>query len=217
MMISPKIIIADDHSVVRQGLSLLIKEVYAQASIIQATDLKDLSSKLKEGSFDLLILDIHFPEGNCLASITEIKEAYKNLKILLFSGSAEESFAVRFVKAGVNGYVNKLSPDDEIQNAVKSVLEYGQFFTSSMKQRLLDDVLNKSVDNPLLLLSEREMEVAQLMVSGYGNLEISNKLSIQKTTVSTYKNRIFEKLNISNVVSLVSIFQENKAFLSSRN
>ena len=211
MIISPKIIIADDHSVVRQGISILINEVYPQAIILQVKDLNDLSIKLKETTFDLLILDILFPEGNCLASIIEIKENYKNLKILLFSGSADESFAVRFIKLGVNGYINKLSSDEEIKLAIRTILEKGQFFTETMKQKLVDDVLNVSVHNPLLLLSNREMEVAQLMILGLGNLEISNKLAIQKTTVSTYKNRIFEKLNITNVVSLVAIFQDNKS------
>lgn len=217
MIISPKIIIADDHSVVRQGINLLIKEVYPQASVTLVPNLKELFRTIKETNFDLLILDIHFPEGNCLTSITEIKSRYKEVKILLFSGSQEESLAVRYIKAGANGYVNKLSSNEEIQYAVQTVLEKGQFFTESMKQRLLDDVLYKSGDNPLLLLSDREMEVAQLMVLGYGNLEISNKLSVQKTTVSTYKNRIFEKLNISNVVSLVAIFQDNKSFPASEN
>lgn len=125
----------------------------------------------------------------------------------MFSAYDEEQYALRYIHAGANGFLNKDSSDAEILLAVRSVLETGKYISPSIKEKILENVFLKTPINPLETLSDREAEVARLLAKGEGNLEIANRLNIQMTTVSTYKNRIFEKLKINNVVSLVEILK----------
>ena len=128
----------------------------------------------------------------------------------MFSAYDESRYALRYIHAGANGFLNKYSKDEEIINAVKSMLETGKYISDVVKEIIIENALLKNPVNPLEKLSDREIEVAELLVNGDGNLEISNKLKIQMTTVSTFKTRIFDKLGINNVVKLVEILRVYK-------
>jgi DNA-binding NarL/FixJ family response regulator len=114
---------------------------------------------------------------------------------------------MRYLKAGAEGYLNKLSSETEFKKAFKAMMEEGAYMSDAIKQKIINASLQKKSDNPLDILSNREIEIARLLVQGEGNLEIANRLNLQNSTVSTYKNRIFEKLSISNTVALVSLLQ----------
>lgn len=200
-------LIADDHSVVRQGVSLIIKELFLNAVIHKAGNFKEIFDVLKEVKVDLLILDVNFPEGNSISILSEIKTIQPDIKILIFSVHDENIYAMRYLNAGASGYVNKEISEDEIKYAINSVISSGRYITQNIKDRILDFYISKKPVNPLDLLSNREIEVAQLLIKGYGNLEILELLNIKKTTVSTYKNRIFEKLEIDNLADLIKFFQ----------
>jgi DNA-binding NarL/FixJ family response regulator len=199
-------LIADDHGVVRQGVSLLIKELFLKADVYQAGNFKDTFKVLKENKIDLLVLDINFPDGNSLNSIAEIKSIQPDVKILIFSAYDEDIYAMRYLNAGATGYLNKGSSEEEMKQALKSMLISGKYMTQKIKDRILDSYISKAPINPLEQLSNREVEVARLLIKGYGNLEISDLLQIKKTTVSTFKNRIFEKLEIDNLAALIELF-----------
>lgn len=200
-------LIVDDHSVVRQGVSLIIKELFLNASIYMAGNFKDTFKLLKEVKFELLILDINFPDGNSINILAEIKAIQPDLKILIFSAYDENIYAMRYLNAGASGYLKKETTEDEMKEAINSMISSGKYITQNVKDRILDFYISKKPTNPLDLLSNREIEVAQLLIKGYGNLEILELLNLNKTTVSTYKNRIFEKLEIDNLADLIKFFQ----------
>jgi DNA-binding NarL/FixJ family response regulator len=199
-------LLADDHSVVRKGLSMLIDDLVETPIIYNSSSIADTIGVLKIAKIDVLILDINFPEGNCSTIINEVKSANVGTKILIFSALEEDIYALRYLHAGAHGFLNKLSSETEIKSALTLFLETGKFVTSNIKEKILDKYMHKKMLNPLDQLSDREMEVARLLIKGFGNLEISLLKKIQPTTVSTYKKRIFEKLNIDNLVSLIDIF-----------
>lgn len=199
-------LIADDHSIVRQGISLLIKELFFNAKIYQAGTFKDTINIIKEVKIDLLVLDINFPDGNSLSIIPETKAIQPEVKILIFSAYDEDIYALRYLNAGASGYLNKGSSEDEMKNALKSMILSGKYITQNIKDRILDSYISKKPINPLEQLSNREIEVARLLIKGYGNMEIAETLNVKKTTVSTFKNRIFEKLEINNLADLIDFF-----------
>jgi len=200
-------LVADDHSVVRQGVSLIIKELFLNATIYKAGNFKDTFSILREEKIDMLILDVNFPDVNSINIISEIKAIRPDIKILILSAYDENIYAMRYLNAGASGYLNKETSEDEMKEAINTMISTGKYITQNIKDRILDSYISKKPTNPLDLLSNREIEVAQLLIKGYGNLEILELLNIKKTTVSTYKNRIFEKLEIDNLADLIKFFQ----------
>lgn len=202
-----KFLLADDHSIVRNGLELLVEDLDLDAEITQAASLAQLKEKLKSNEIDLLILDAQFPDGNCLPEISRIKTIYPELKILIFTSFDEETYALKFFDAGADGFLNKLSEESEIKSAILSILENGTYYSALTQKLLRQSLTNKNTVHPLHQLSEREMEIALLMVKGLGNLEIANALDLKQNTISTVKKRIFEKLKIENLVELVDLWK----------
>jgi len=204
-----RILLVDDHSVVRHGVSVLLKKAFDGVTVTHADSFEDLLTKLSEKQ-DLLFLDINLPGGNSTKMVEEIRSSHPNLLIMMFSAYDESRYALRYIHAGANGFLNKYSKDEEIIKAVKSILETGKYVSDVVKEIILENALLKKPINPLEKLSDREIEVAELLVNGDGNLEISNKLNIQMSTVSTFKTRIFDKLGINNIVKLIEILNVYK-------
>ncbi len=202
-----KILLADDHSVVRRGVALILKESFPEATIIHAESFDQVMHILPEEKPNVLILDINLPGGNSAAMVEKAKKTAPDLKILMFSAFDEEQYALRYIHAGADGYLNKLSSEEKIAEAVSILLNGGKYISDKVKNKILENTIYNTPANPLDLLSNREMEIAGMMAEGLGNLEIANKLNIQMSTVSTYKNRIFEKLGVSNVVSMVEKYR----------
>lgn len=202
-----KVLIADDHSVVRQGVSLILKDAFTGIELGHAETISETVEMLKNKAYDLLLLDINLPGGDSIEMVNDIRSVQEKIKILMFSAYDEEQYALRYIHAGVQGYLNKLSSEDKIIDAVNTVLNGEKYISSRLKDRIFENALNKMPDNPLDSLSNRELQIAGLLAKGEGNLEIANKLDIRMSTVSTYKSRIFEKLGVNNVVSLVEKFR----------
>lgn len=199
-------ITADDHSVVTKSLSFIIKDLYSNAIIHQISSLSDVVEKLQTTLTNLLMLDITFPDGNSLAVIPTIKKIQPDLKILVFSGHDEDIYAMRYLQAGVNGYLHKLSSEEEIKIAITEVMTFGKYLSRNIQEKISNNYMFKKPPNPLEQLSNRELEIARLMVKGYGNIEVCTALDLQKSTVSTYKNRIFEKLEVEHISDLIHLF-----------
>ncbi|OYX86565.1 MAG: DNA-binding response regulator [Flavobacteriales bacterium 32-34-25] len=204
-----EILIVDDHLVVRTGVSIILEEKLKNIAISTTENYSETLNILKEQKFDLIILDVNIPGGRNTSMVEEIKDIQPNVKILIFSVYEEETHACPYIIAGANGYLNKLSDKKKLTGAVDSILKTGNYLTPDIIKELVKASSNKQSINPLDKLSKREREISELLVQGDGNIEIANKLSIQLTTVSTHKNKIFTKLNIKNIVDLIGLFNKS--------
>ncbi|MFC6267612.1 response regulator [Frigoriflavimonas asaccharolytica] len=202
-----KILIADDHSMIRQGIIFLLEELDLQFEIFQASNFEEILQITSDEKIEIAILDVQFPEGNLLKILPQLRENNVETKILLFSGTEENSQILKYFAVGANGFISKLSEESEIKNAIQKIYSEGEYYSSTMQQLILQSVKNPSLVNPLESLTERELEIAELYVKGFGNLEIANELDVKQNTVSTYKKRLFDKLQIENIVELIEIMK----------
>ena len=200
-------IVADNNFMIRQGMTIILKQLYNDVFIYQVDDLNSAKKILKSKSIQLLIIDINLPGTNSLNIISYLRKIQNELKILIFSGYDEDIYAVRYLSAGANGYLKKLSSEEEIKHAIKTVMTSGKYTSKNIQDKIMDSYILKKPSNPLEQLSNREIEIAKFLVDGRSNFDICKSLSIKKTTVSTYKNRIFEKLSIDTLSGLIQIFQ----------
>ena len=203
------ILIVDDHSVVRHGTRLIIEETYPDVKVAEAGSVAQMTQILRNGTFDLLILDINMPGGNSIQMIDLARLKQPDIKILVFSAYDERLYATRYMQAGANGYLHKHTPEQKVREALVAVLEQGHYVSEALKTHVFQSIIQKNTNrgNPIAQLSNREIEVAELLVQGLGGIEISATLNIQTTTVSTYKKRIFEKMNVSNLPELIEKFK----------
>ncbi len=200
-----QVLIADDHSIVRYGTSLVIKELLPTGTIREANNFDQAVKLLDTDRFDLIVLDINIPGGNNLQMIDIVKLRQPHVKILIFSGYDEHLYALRYLQAGADGYVVKQAPEGELKAAIQTIRNNDKYISANVKQHLINGLTtrNAAARNPLSNLSNREMEVLQQLVKGTSVAEIGVALSLQISTVSTYKSRIFEKMEVTNIVELV--------------
>ncbi|AYN04009.1 response regulator transcription factor [Flavobacterium sp. 140616W15] len=137
-------LIADDHVVVRQGVGMIIKELFMSATVYKAATFIDTFKILKEVKIDLLILDVNFPDGNSINILTEIKVIQPDIKILIFSALEENIYAMRYLNAGASGYLTKESSEDEMKLAINSMISYGKYITQNIKDKILDSYISKN-------------------------------------------------------------------------
>ncbi|NGM73368.1 response regulator transcription factor [Sphingobacterium sp. SGL-16] len=205
------ILIADDHSIVRFGTAVAINESFKDAQITHASTIKEVYSHLNFKRFDLLLLDINMPGGNNINVIKEILDLQSDIKILVFSSYDENIYALRYIEAGAAGYLNKNTAMEELNNAITSIQERGNYMSPAVRDLYIQKLTStkSSIDkvNPLNKLSNREMDVAKHLIEGHGILEVSNLLDLSSSTVSTYKSRIFEKLGVTNIPELIELFK----------
>lgn len=203
-----KILITDDHRVIQQGLTFVIKEFLNKAIVSYASSVNGTILSLKQGKVDLLILDINIPGGNNFKMIEHIREIQPDLKILLFSAHEESTYALRYLKAGVNGYLEKNASEEEIREAIRRVLIKGKYLSATIQDQLFDTYYEgANSKKKLYQLTNREIEIARFIIDGEGTSSISEKLDLQASTVSTHKKNIFEKLQISNISELIDVFR----------
>lgn len=198
-------LLADDHSIVRQGMALLIDEILPDARVYQTSSLQKIVETVMEKEIDIAIIDAHFPDGNSLHILSQLKNANPDLKILIFSGLEEELHALKFIKGGANGYLSKLSEEEDVKQAVSDMVNKGEYFSETVRKLLIEFVYNPNLINPLKSLTARELQIAEMYADGHGNLEIANALDIKQNTVSTIKKNIFTKLKVDNIVELIEI------------
>ena len=203
-----RILLADDHGVVRMGLSLMVKKLRPDAFVDEAEDYQQVMSIIKEKTFDLAILDLNMPNGNFQEALQAIKSKNPQTKVMIFSSQDENLYAVRYLKMGADGFLHKLASEETINKALAKMLDKGSYMSEEVKDSLIFDKLNKqeTANNPLEILSDREMEIAERLINGEPMKSISNDLNLHSSTISTYKGRILEKLNIQSIPELIKIF-----------
>ncbi|WP_093365952.1 response regulator [Psychroflexus sediminis] len=202
-----KIILADDHDVVKHGVEAVVRQNFASPEIIKVSSTNELRNQLlAHKNVDLVILDIKMPGGNTVDIVKDIKANYADIKILMYSAHEEPQYAVNFIRNGADGYLSKSQPLQKIALAIK-VLENGKRFIDESFQETLFDKKGESDLSLSNLLSHREFQILSLLADGKSNIDISEELNLQKSTVSTYKKRIMQKLNINTNIGLVDAYR----------
>jgi DNA-binding NarL/FixJ family response regulator len=202
-------LLADDHSLIRQGIVFLLEDMEANYTIFHASNLQQILESVKANLIDIAIIDAHFPDGNSLTIIPEIKNINPEIKILIFSGIDEAAHSLKFIKAGANGFLSKLSEEEEVTNAIQKIWSAGEYISPVTQSLLMNSMRNQGLIDPLFSLTDRELEIAKMYAEGFGNLEIASQLEIKQNTVSTVKKRIYEKLKIDNVVELIELIKNH--------
>jgi two-component system invasion response regulator UvrY len=207
------ILLVEDHAIVRLATRFLILDLLDPVTVHEAASLGETMVKLASNSIDLILLDINIPDGEGFNMIPKIREISPKVLILIFSSLEEEVYALHYIKAGANGFLSKNASQAEIKKAILSMLEAGNYISVAVQQQLLRNTLdNKSYgENPLEGLSQRELEVMDMLIEGYWTKEIAIRLSLTESSVSTYKARIFEKLKVS---TLIDMFKKVQFFKS---
>jgi two-component system, NarL family, invasion response regulator UvrY len=198
------ILIADDHEVVRGGLAILVKRVLPEVNVFQTESLDGAIEFLQEHKADLILCDINMPGGNSFDMLYRLRAIQPDLKILIITGFQTAAYEKKYLQEGANGYLSKTAKNEEIQEAILSILQHGNYrnATDTAKEFSGENDIHTNANE---LLSYREMEVCRLLIKGMGILEIANALNVQSNTVSTYKKRIFTKLHVSNIPELISV------------
>jgi len=190
-----RIILADDHSFIRLGLIEILKDEYPSAEIKQVGDGETLIKEVILHDWDLVISDLDMPGRSGLEALEQIKLIKPELPVLILSIYAEDLYAVRVLKAGASGYLNKNSAPDELITAVQRISLGKKYITAEIAEKLL--MSGDETKKPHELLTNREFEIFKLLALGKTVTQIAESLSLALTTISTYRSRIMEKLNLS--------------------
>lgn len=191
-----KIIIADDHAIVRKGLKQILEDTLEMIVADEASNGAELMDKLRQQSFDVVILDITMPGRSGLDTLKDIKAEYPKLPVLVLSVHREEQYAVRTLKSGAAGYINKKSAPDELIEAIRIVSTGRKYISHSVADTLVTN-LEPNADKPLHeLLSDREYQVMCMIASGKSVSTISRELNLSVKTISTFRSHILRKMNM---------------------
>jgi DNA-binding NarL/FixJ family response regulator len=191
-----RILIADDHAVVRQGLILILTQALGQAEFGEAGDSRQTIAAALKQHWDLVILDLSMPGRNGLEALKELKAQRPALPVLVFSMHSEQQYAVRAFRAGAAGYLTKANASAELVKAVKRIMAGGRYVSAALGEELVSELSGHG--NAMLheKLSDRELEILRLIASGRSVKEIAAELTLSASTISTYRTRLLEKMNM---------------------
>ena len=199
-------LVADDHSIVRMGVKLMLEADYPNVKIEEAENGNEIVEKIKLSRYDLLILDFQMPNTDTFSIISNVLARDPSLKILIYTMASEKVYAGKLLNAGVKGFLSKEAKSTDLLKAVHLVLR-GEIYAS--EQVWLNDKQGGAAQsNPFTMLSNKEMDILAYLIQGKNTKEISTLLNLQLSTISTHKFRIFRKLNITNLVELIALTKE---------
>lgn len=191
-----KILLADDHPVVRKGLRQILQEEFPGAYIGEVSDGEALIRRVIAEDWDVVVTDLMMPGRSGLEALEQVKKIKPKLPVVVISIHSEELYALRALKAGASGYLKKDMAPEELVKAITVVLSGKQYITSAVAETLTFLVVNERERPPHELLSDREFEVFKMLAVGKTVSEISETLSLSVSTISTYKVRILTKMNL---------------------
>jgi DNA-binding NarL/FixJ family response regulator len=197
-----RILIVDDHAIVRAGLKQLLLEEHPDCDIGEASNGTAALKLVREKQWDLLLLDINLPCKNGIEVLKQVRLQCTDLPVLILSMYEEDQYAVRALKAGANGYMTKESAPEELMNAVHRVLNGMKYISNSLAEELADQLSRVNHDKPHGALSDREMDILIRIASGNTVSEIGKQLSLSVKTISTYRARILKKMNMKHNAEL---------------
>lgn len=200
------VLIADDHEMVRRGVKMSVEDLPEKYNFIEASTCADVVKILSGQQVHFAILDMFLADGNIFSAIQQIANHSQQVSFLIYTMNAERIYAKRFIEKGVRGFVCKQSSIDELEKAIHTVFKGEIYLSPGLKETLLNPVKLNLTGNPIDLLSDRELEVVEYMAMGMGTKEIAQKMEVNSTTISTYRRRAFEKLDVKNTLELKDKF-----------
>jgi len=205
----PKVLIADDHPIVRTGLKQIIAEEPDIKIIGEASDGNEVLEFLRKEPCDLVLLDLAMPKRSGLEIISEIRQIRPNTAILVLSIYPEDQYAVRALRAGASGYLTKASAPNELIKAMRKVLSGGKYISMSLAEILASEIDQHTQQQPHERLSDCEYQVMLMLAAGKTVTEVSRELNLSVKTISTYRARILEKMNMKNNAQMTFYAVEN--------
>lgn len=201
-----RILIADDHTIVRTGISVLIKAEYLNAQIDECSEGDCAWKRIQTAQYDLFVMDLNMPGTDSVNLLKNIFSLQPQLKVLILSMSSEEIYAKKYMQLGVMGFINKEADTTEIRKAITTVLNNRKYMSPVLQEIIAREAIEGTSGNSLFEnLSIRELEVMTHLVEGKNVSEIAEVLSIHISTVSTHKANILQKLKVGNVIELTRI------------
>jgi len=203
------IIIADDHPIVRRGLREIVEESGSHR-VLEADDGAAVLSLVAHNKVDLVLMDISMPGRNGLEVLGDLKREYPRVPVIILTIYPEEQYAVRAMRAGADGYLTKKSAPEELASAITKVLHGGKYVGAVLAEKLASEIGRPADKAPHELLSDREYQVMRMLGNGRTLTEVAEELSLSVKTVSTYRARILEKMNLKHNADITRYVFENQ-------
>lgn len=191
-----RVVIVDDHAIVRRGVRQIVAEHPGIEVVAEAGDYAELTAYLRDGDCDVVLLDVALPGKNGIEILKSLRERHPKIRVLMFSTYPEDQYAVRALKAGASGYVNKSSAPEKLAEAIQQVALGRRYITPEVADSLAASLAEPESRKPHELLSDREFQTLRLIASGRKLSEIADELAISPKTVSVYRARVLEKLKL---------------------
>ena len=205
-----RVLVADDHAVVRRGVVQILDEAPDLVAAGEASTGREVLQQVQENDYDVLVLDIGMPDGSGLEVLHQLRTLRPELRVLILSMYPERQYALRALKAGAAGYLTKESAPDELVAAVHRIAQGGKYITQSLAEELTAALVGEAGQTPEEILSDREFQVVCMLAEGKTIAAIASELALSVKTVSTYRARVLEKLNLSNTAEIIRYAFEHK-------
>lgn len=204
-----RILIADDHAIVRKGLKQLILDEYPSAAITEVSDVESLIAQVIKSDWDVIVSDISMPGRSGVEALQQVKQIKPEIPVLIMSMHSEDQYALRVMKAGASGYLSKDTVHEDLIKAIQTIRIGRKFITPAVAEKLASAFEMDAKKKPHELLSDREFDVLKMLAAGKSVSEIAEQLSLSPTTVSTYRARILEKMGMKTNADLTRYSIEN--------
>lgn len=211
-----KLLVADDHAIVRKGIEQIISETDDITVADEAQNGQEVLEKVRKNHYDMALLDISMPGRDGLDILKELRSLHPKLSVLMLSMYPEEQYAVRALRSGAAGYLTKESAPDELITAIRKVFSGGKYVSASLAEKLADNLTGKPA-NPQTqgralheFLSDRELQIMGMIASGKALTDVADELSLSVKTISTYRNRVLKKMHMKSNAEIVRYCIENK-------
>ena len=204
-----RVLIADDHAVVRQGLKQILGDTPEMVVAGEATNGQEVLDKVRAETWDVVVLDISMPDRSGLDILKQLRSERPKLPVLVLSMHSEDQYAMRVLKAGASGYLTKDSAPDELVKAIRKVVSGGRYVSSFLAEKLAFEIGTDSSRLPHETLSDREFQVLRLIAAGKSVTEIATELYLSVKTVSTYRARVLQKMNLGTNAELMHYAMQN--------
>jgi len=205
-----KILLADDHSVIRNGIMKSLTDSFPKAEYCEASNAAEILKHIHNENLDLVVLDISMPGRNGLDILKEIKRTHPTLPVVMFSMYPEDQFAVRSIKGGASAYLTKDTSSKELAEAIRKILKGERHFSSSVVELITNELRNDNDKPSHTALSDREYQVFLLIASGKNVSAIARELSLSVKTISVYRSIILKKMNLKNNSEITYYAFKNK-------
>jgi two-component system, NarL family, invasion response regulator UvrY len=197
-----RFLIVDDHKIVRLGVANILKATYPFSTIEETSNGDGVLQLIKTYDYSLIILDVNIPGTDSLSLVEQCLHIKPELKILMLSMNPEKIFSLPFIRKGASGYLEKSAEDEEIKRAVQMILDGKKYISQAVMDQMTESLGKIDHSNPFEKLSAREFEVLRHLVKGLSVGEIGEIMNLHTSTIGTHKVRIFDKLNVNNIIEL---------------